>query len=186
MELQKSVLLIGLMGSGKTAVGRLMAQQLGRDFTDSDKVIEDEAGLRITDIFELYGEAKFRDMEHRIISRLVAAAPQIISTGGGAFTQAKVRDAVAGKVTSLWLRATPETLLSRMDNLSTRPLLAGDNPLAILQKLHEARFNDYAKADIIVDTDGLSLRAAADKVTAALSAHITDTDTTHPSSHFAS
>ena len=186
MELQKPVLLIGLMGSGKTAVGRLLAQQLGYGFVDSDKVVEDEAGLRITDIFELYGEAKFRDMEHRIISRLVTETPQIISTGGGAFTQPKVRDAVAGKVTSLWLRATPETLLSRMDNLSTRPLLAGDNPLGILQKLHEARFDDYAKADIIVDTDGLSLRAAADKVTAALSAHITGSDTTHPSSHFAS
>lgn len=184
MELQKPVLLIGLMGSGKTAVGRLIAQQLGYDFADSDKVVEDEAGLRITDIFDLYGEAKFRDMEHRIISRLVTETPQIISTGGGAFTQAKVRDAVAGKVTSLWLRATPETLLSRMDNLSTRPLLAGDNPLAILQTLHEARFGDYAKADIIVDTDGLSLRAAADKVIAALSAHMAGPDTEAASSDF--
>ena len=172
------------MGSGKTAVGRLIAQQLGYDFSDSDKVVEDEAGLRITDIFDLYGEAKFRDMEHRIISRLVTETPQIISTGGGAFTQAKVRDAVAGKVTSLWLRATPETLLSRMDNLSTRPLLAGDNPLAILQTLHEARFDDYAKADIIVDTDGLSLRAAADKVIAALSAHMAGPDTEAASSDF--
>ena len=152
-----SVMLIGLMGSGKTVIGRMLASAYGWDFVDSDKQIEDESNLRISDIFELYGEVKFREMERRIVSKLVGHHNTIISVGGGAYCQPEIRDAANGNVTTIWLRAQPSELLGRMNNLSSRPLLTGDNPLAMLQKLHKERFDDYAKADIVVDTDGLSL-----------------------------
>lgn len=165
----KSVMLIGLMGSGKTVIGRMLAGAYGWDFVDSDKQIEEESNLRISDIFDLYGEAKFREMERRIISKLVGHHDTIISVGGGAYCQPEIRDAAKGAVTTIWLRAQPSELLGRMDNLSSRPLLAGDEPLAILQRLHKERFDDYAQADIVIDTDGLSLRQSLDKLLTALS-----------------
>ena len=165
----QSVMLIGLMGSGKTVIGRMLAQSYGWDFVDSDKEIKEASNLRITDIFDLYGEGKFREMERRVISNLVAADKTVISVGGGAFCQPDIRAAAKGRVTTIWLRASPAELLSRMDNFASRPLLAGDNPLAILQALHKERFQDYAQADIVVDTDKLSLRQSLEKVLAALS-----------------
>ena len=172
----KSIMLIGLMGSGKTVLGRMLADALGRDFVDSDKVIEQESGLRITDIFELYGEAKFRALERRVISKLTQQKNKVISVGGGAFCQAEIRKSAKDNVTSIWLCASPETLLSRMDNLSTRPLLAGDDPLGILQQLHEARYDDYQQADVIIDTNGLSLRQSLDKTLAILGSNINGED----------
>ena len=164
----QSVMLIGLMGSGKTVIGRMLAQAYGWQFADSDKKIEDESNLRITDIFDLFGEPKFREMERRIIGELIGYDQHIISVGGGAFCQPDIRAAAKGSVITIWLRATPSELLSRMDNLSSRPLLAGDNPLAILQRLHRERFDDYSQADITINTDGLSLRQSLDRVMAAL------------------
>ena len=164
-----SVMLNGLMGSGKTVIGRMLAGAYGWNFVDSDKQIEEMSNLRISDIFDLYGEAKFREMERRIIGQLVCNDNTIISVGGGAYCQPEIRDAAKGHVTTIWLRAQPSELLARMDNLSSRPLLAGDDPLAILQKLHKERFDDYATADIVVDTDGLSLRQSLDKLLSALS-----------------
>ena len=162
-------MLIGLMGSGKTVIGRMLAQAYGWNFVDSDMQIEDESNLRIRDIFELYGEPKFRESERRVIGDLIEKPQTIISIGGGAFCQPAIRTAASGRVTTLWLRAAPAELLRRMDNLASRPLLAGDNPLAILEALHKERFDDYALADIVVDTDKLSLQKALDKVLAALS-----------------
>ena len=164
----KSIMLIGLMGSGKTVIGRLLAQAVACDFVDSDKQIEDESNLRITDIFDLYGEPKFREMERRVISKLITQKKTIISVGGGAFCQAEIREMAKGQVTVIWLRAAPSELLSRMDNLSSRPLLSGDNPLGVLERLHQERFDDYRCADIIVDTDGLSLRQSLEKLLEAI------------------
>lgn len=157
-------MLIGLMGSGKTALGRLLAEVMGRQFVDTDKMIEDESGLRITDIFELYGEAKFRELERRIVTGLTQQTDLVISVGGGAFCQEDIRQAAKGNVLTIWLNARPQTLLSRMDNLSSRPLLAGDNPLSVLETLHQKRKTDYEQADVIIDTDGLSLRQSLDKL----------------------
>ena len=157
-------MLIGLMGSGKTALGRLLAEAMGRQFVDTDKMIEDESGLRITDIFELYGEAKFRELERRIVTGLTQQTDLVISVGGGAFCQRDIRQAAKGNVLTIWLNARPQTLLSRMDNLSSRPLLAGDNPLSVLETLHQKRKTDYEQADVIIDTDGLSLRQSLDKL----------------------
>ena len=161
---QKSVMLIGLMGSGKTVLGRLLAESMGRQFVDTDKMIEDESGLRISDIFELYGEAKFRELERRIITSLTQQTDLVISVGGGAFCQPEIRHAAKGHVLTIWLSAPPQTLLSRMDNLSSRPLLAGENPLGVLETLHQKRKADYEQADVIIDTDGLSLRQSLNKV----------------------
>ena len=157
-------MLIGLMGSGKTALGRLLAEAMGRQFVDTDKMIEDESGLRISDIFELYGEAKFRELERRIVTGLTQQTDLVISVGGGAFCQADIRQAAKGNVLTIWLNARPQTLLSRMDNLSSRPLLAGNNPLSVLETLHQKRKTDYEQADVIIDTDGLSLRQSLDKL----------------------
>ena len=168
--LSQSLMLIGLMGSGKTVIGRMLAQSLGWAFVDSDKQIEDESNLRISDIFDLYGEPKFREMERRIISGLIDQPGTIISVGGGAFCQPEIRQLAKGQVTTIWLRAQPAELLSRMDNLASRPLLAGDNPLATLERLHKERYDDYSKADIVVDTDGLSLRQSLAKITDAITA----------------
>ena len=165
----QSVMLIGLMGSGKTVIGRMLAHAYGWDFADSDKTIEETSNLRITDIFDLFGEAKFREMERRVIGELITVQNTVISVGGGAFCQPDIRRAAKGNVTTIWLRATPAELLGRMDNLASRPLLAGDNPLGILEQLHKERFADYAQADIVVDTDKLSLRQSLAKVLAALS-----------------
>lgn len=164
----KSIMLIGLMGSGKTVIGRMLANALAWDFFDSDKLIEEESNLRIRDIFELYGEPKFRDMERRIISQLVGHDKAIISVGGGAFCQADIRALAHQQVTTIWLRAAPKELLSRMNNFASRPLLAGDDPLGVLQKLHKERYEDYSHADIVVDTDGLSKRQSLKKVLNAL------------------
>ncbi|MGC6537133.1 MAG: shikimate kinase [Candidatus Puniceispirillaceae bacterium] len=160
----KPIMLIGLMGSGKTVIGRLLSNATGLPFCDSDKVIEDQSGLRIGDIFDLYGEAKFREMERRTIAELLTHGPQILSVGGGAFCQREIREAAKDTALVIWLRATAETLLSRMDNLSTRPLLAGDNPLGVLQNLHQQRYDDYAKADMVIDTDGLSQKQSLELV----------------------
>ena len=165
----KSVMLIGLMGSGKTVIGRMLANHLSWSFRDSDKQIEEDSNLRITDIFDLYGEPKFREMERRIIGTFVTQDRQIISVGGGAFCQPEIRALAKQHVTTIWLRAKPSELLGRMDNLASRPLLAGDNPLGTLERLHQERYEDYNQADIIIDTDGLSLRQSLDLVIAALS-----------------
>ena len=168
----KSIMLIGLMGSGKTVIGRMLATSLGWDFVDSDKEIEEASNLRISDIFDLYGEPKFREMEARIISELITREDAILSVGGGAYCQAAIKEMTKGKVISIWLRAKPAELLSRMDNLASRPLLAGDNPLGTLERLYKERYNDYNEADIVVDTDGLSLKQSLAKIRDALNSHL--------------
>jgi len=151
------IALIGLMGAGKSAIGQMLARALNYDFIDADKRIEEESGLIIADIFELYGEAKFREVEQRVISEIVSktyGGGVILSTGGGAFCQPETQKIMLEHTKTLWLRARPETLLGRIKNLSTRPLLSGPDPLGVLRALNEKRAVFYEKADIIVDTDG--------------------------------
>ena len=141
-------------------------------FVDSDKVIEDIAGMNIASIFELYGEAKFRSIEAREIANLMEGPPQIISTGGGAFVQDDTRRIIRNGGLSVWLKATPETLASRMSNLDSRPLLKGKDPVQVLTQLSAQRAPFYQQAELTVDTDGLSLRSAIDKVKAAILDHL--------------
>ena len=170
-QLTHSIALIGLMGAGKSAVGRQLAQIIGCGFMDADTEIETEAGLSIPEIFELGGEAKFRDIEQRVIARLLDSPPMILSTGGGAFCQPETQALIQAHATSLWLYAPPETLLGRMSNPANRPLLRVADPLQVMRDLNEKRAPFYQQAKIKVDTDHCSLPQAVERVKRALIAH---------------
>ena len=159
-RLDRPLALVGLMGSGKSAVGRRTAKKLGLSYTDSDQKIVSDAGISITEIFELAGEAKFREMEFQAITKLVLSKPQIIATGGGAFCFPQTARLLLTKTLVVWLKAPPETLLARIGSTKSRPLLNNDNPLATLVKLNKERATHYQKAQIEIDTDGLSTRKA--------------------------
>ena len=161
---EKSIALVGLMGAGKSWMGRRLASRTGWDFVDSDTAIEAEAGLSIPEMFELGGETKFRQVELRVIRRLLAGSPIILSTGGGAFCQPDTHQAIRQAALVVWLRARPETLLDRIENPQSRPLLAGPDPLAVMRRLAAERTPYYQQADILVDTDGLTQKQAFDKL----------------------
>lgn len=167
-RLTTSISLIGLMGAGKSAIGRALSQELDCTLADSDSEIVAEAGLSIPEIFEIAGEAKFREMELRTISRLLDGPPVILSTGGGAFCQDDTHNVIQQKSTSLWIYAPPETLLGRMSKPLKRPLLQVDNPLSVLTQLAKDRESYYAKAALKVNTDGRSLTQATALVSDAL------------------
>ncbi len=163
-----TVALIGLMGAGKTTLGRYFARSLSVDFIDSDDEIVKRAGISIQDIFELSGEEKFRDIEQRVIADILEGSPVILSTGGGAFISPKTRDILGNKSVTIWLRAEPETLLSRMEDLHSRPLLTKGDPLLTLTNLSDERKRYYEQADMIIDTDNLSATQALRELVSAL------------------
>lgn len=145
-------MLVGLMGAGKTSVGRRLASKLGIPFVDADQEIEDAAGCSIEDFFELYGEPAFREGEERVIRRLLDGGPQVLATGGGAFMNESIREAIAEYGVSVWLRADLDILEKRTGRRGGRPLLKGKNPRAVLKKLMDQRYPIYNEADIVVDT----------------------------------
>ena len=151
-QLEKSIVLVGLMGAGKTTIGRRLAKRLGVPFVDADAEIEKAAGCSIKDIFECYGEAAFREGERRVICRLMAGPPQIVATGGGAFMNAETRQRVKEFGVSIWLKADIATLLARVTKRDTRPLLSKGDPETILRDLAEKRDPFYAEADIHVES----------------------------------
>ena len=171
-RLDRPLVLVGLMGSGKSAVGRRTAKRLGLNFIDSDQKIVSDSGISITEIFELAGEAKFREMEFQAIKQLISSKPQIIATGGGAFCFPQTARLLLTKTLVVWLKAPPETLLARIGSTKSRPLLNNDNPLATLKKLNKERARHYQKAQIEVDTNGLSTRKAMIAVIRALDTHL--------------
>ena len=171
-RLDRPVVLVGLMGSGKSAVGRRTAKQLGIEFKDSDQLIVKAAGISIAEIFELAGEVKFREMERKTLGNLALASPQIIATGGGAFCQDATADLLLQHTLTIWLKASPVTLLSRIGNTKTRPMLHTGNPLATLTHLNEQRARLYKKAHIHLDTDGLSTYTAMMALLHALDTHL--------------
>lgn len=153
-RLDRPLVIIGLMGSGKTRLGRLLADALQLPFTDSDDEIEKAAGLSVAEIFDRFGEEYFRDGERRIIKRLVEDDVRIISTGGGAMMTPETADAVfQKKALSLWIRAELPVMLKRVARNDKRPLLRGGDPADILRSLMEKRYPTYGRADIIVDSD---------------------------------
>ena len=171
-RLDRPIVLVGLMGSGKSAVGRRTAKMLGLSFTDSDQKIVKNAGISISQIFELAGEAKFREMEFQAIKQLKLSKPQIIATGGGAFCFPQTARLLLAKTLVVWLKAPPETLLARIGSTKSRPLLNNDHPLEILAKLNKNRAKHYQKAQIEVDTNGLSTRKAMVALLSALDTHL--------------
>ncbi len=165
-----TIVLVGLMGAGKTSVGRRLASRLHLDFVDADSEIELAAGCSIEDIFELHGEAAFRDGERRVLARLLDGPIRVIATGGGAYMDADTRKAIAAKAVAVWLRADLETLLTRTARRKDRPLLKHENPRAALTRLINERYPVYAEAPIIVDADEGSIEATVDRVIIALTA----------------
>ena len=170
-KLDQPVVLVGLMGSGKSAVGRRTAKLLGVKFIDSDQIIVKEAGISIAEIFEFAGEKKFRDLELKALAKLISPALQIIATGGGAFCQEQTASLLLERSLVVWLKAPPPTLLSRIRSIKSRPLLDNDHPLATLTELNQERKKHYQKAQIHLDTDGLSPQEATEALLRALDTH---------------
>ena len=147
-KLKKTVVLVGMMGAGKTAVGKALAAALNVPFRDSDAEIEAAANMSISEIFERDGEAFFRDRETEVIDRLLESRCCVLSTGGGAFLAERNRDLISAKGVSVWLNADLEILWSRVKSKDTRPLLRTANPYETLRAIYEARVPVYAKADL--------------------------------------
>lgn len=171
-RLARPVVLIGLMGAGKSSVGLRLARMLGVDFVDSDAEIEAAAALTIPEIFAKYGEPHFRSGERRVICRLLTEEPRIIATGGGAFMDAETRALIAEGAVSVWLRADLEVLVNRTAGRTHRPLLNKGNPREILSGLIDDRYPTYAKADVAVDSQlGQTHEDMAERIISALAAH---------------
>ncbi|MCE8511262.1 shikimate kinase [Ruegeria pomeroyi] len=167
--LHKTVVMVGMMGAGKTAVGRALAQRLGVPFLDSDAEIENAANMSIPEIFERDGEAFFRDRESQVIGRLLKGAPCVLSTGGGAFLAEANRRMISERGVSVWLKADLSVLWNRVRHKDTRPLLRTADPRATLRALYEARVPLYSEADLCVISDGeTAIEQMVDRVIAAL------------------
>jgi 3-dehydroquinate synthase len=151
MIARRSIVLVGLMGAGKTSIGRRLAARLGLPFRDADQEIELAAGCTIPELFARYGEAAFRDGERRVIRRLLAGDPMVIAYGGGAFMDPQTRETTRTDATSVWLRCTLPTLVRRVAGRDNRPLLMGRDREDTLRQLMEVRYPIYAEADVIVD-----------------------------------
>ena len=150
--LDRSIVLVGLMGSGKSAIGRRLAARIGMKFVDADTEIEAAAGLSINDIFEVHGEQAFRDGERRGIARLLSEPAHVLATGGGAFMDEETRQKIKERAFSVWLRADFDVLLRRVSRRDNRPLLKVENKEEVLRRLIEERYPIYQKADIIVQS----------------------------------
>jgi shikimate kinase len=152
-RINKTVVLVGLMGAGKSSVGRRLAGRLGVALRDADTEIERAAGMTIEEIFTRHGEAHFRDGEQRVIARLLEDPPHVLATGGGAFIDARVRDAIAARGVSVWLKADLDELVRRTARRTHRPLLRQGDPRTILARLLEQRAPIYALADLSVASE---------------------------------
>lgn len=166
----KPIVLVGLMGAGKTTVGRRLAQRMRLPFVDADHEIEAAAGMTITDIFERFGEPHFRDGERRVIARLIDGTPKIIATGGGAFLHEQTRTLILAQAVAIWLDAHPTVLADRVRRRDTRPLLRGRDPEAILTELAGIRNPYYALAPIRVESVAAPHDATVDAILEALKA----------------
>lgn len=170
--LPRSLVFVGLMGVGKTAIGQRVARRLGLPFVDGDREIEAAATMSVADIFESYGEAEFRRLERSVMARLLEGELQVIATGGGAFMNDATRSLISDRGISIWLRADLDTLVDRTGRRDTRPLLRGGNPREILAKLMAERDPIYAQADLAVDSAHGPPDRTVDRVVAALNAHL--------------
>jgi shikimate kinase len=148
----RSVVMVGLMGCGKSAVGRRLAARLGLPFVDADEEIEKAAGQSIEDIFTEHGEPYFREGERKVLARLLRSGPQVLATGGGAFINPDTRAAIAQDGISVWLRAELALLLRRVAKRNNRPLLKNGDPQVVMQNLMDVRYPVYAQADITVES----------------------------------
>ena len=171
-RLVRPVVLIGLMGAGKSSVGVRLADLLGAQFRDSDIEIERAANMTVPEIFERYGEGHFRDGERKVIARLLDGKPKILATGGGAFMDAETRKLIAERAVAVWLKAELDLLVSRSVGRTHRPLLNRGDPRAILAGLIETRYPVYALADVHVESrPGQTHEQMGRRIVAALEDH---------------
>lgn len=168
----RPLVLVGMMGAGKTTVGRRLAARLGRHFVDSDEEVEKAAGMSIEDIFATHGEADFRAGEVRVIARLLKESDLVLGTGGGAFINPETRALVKQSAVSVWIKADFELLFSRVSRRSNRPLLKTANPRETLQHLIDARYPTYAEADVTVVSKDVPQDQVASEVVDALLVHL--------------
>uniref|UniRef100_UPI0040568E32 shikimate kinase n=1 Tax=Oceaniradius stylonematis TaxID=2184161 RepID=UPI0040568E32 len=168
----RPVVLIGLMGAGKSAIGRKLAARLELPFIDADHEIEEAASMSIADIFEHYGEAEFRRLEASVMTRLLGAGATVLATGGGAFMNADTRAAIGAAGVSVWLSADLDLLMARVSRKATRPLLRAPDPRAVMQKLMDERYPVYATADVTVISRDVGKDEMADTVVEALHHHL--------------
>lgn len=160
----RNLILVGLMGAGKSSVGRLLASQLGIPFVDSDMEIERVSRMTISELFAAYGEEEFRALETRVIKRLLKNGPRVVSTGGGAFINDRTRKHIKKGGLSVWLKADLEVLWDRVNKRDTRPLLKTENPKQTLENLMNARYPVYAEAELTVLSRDVRKEIMADEV----------------------
>ena len=174
-KLDRPIVMVGLMGAGKTSVGRALARRLGVVLVDPDTEIETAAGCSVVDIFSMYGEAEFRRVEQRVVERILDTAPSIkvLSTGEGAFITPDVREMLMRRALTIWLQADLELLVKRTNSRNTRPQLLHADSRKILGQLIDERYQTYACADITVETRDENLRKTLDKVLCAIKQYLT-------------
>ncbi|MEO9613930.1 MAG: shikimate kinase [Nitratireductor sp.] len=169
---KKTIVFTGLMGAGKTAIGRKVAQVLDLPFIDSDHEIEAVSRLSVADLFALYGETEFRALERRVIARLLEEGGRVVSTGGGAFMNAQTRQAIAERAVSVWLKADIDVLMERVMKNRNRPLLKTSDPRAVMERLMAERHPVYALADVTVQSRDEPKEVIAQDVLDALVCHL--------------
>ncbi len=168
MKLQRSVALVGMMGAGKSSIGRRLATRLNVPFKDADAEIETAAGCTISEIFERYGEPAFRSGERKVIARLLTEPPHVIATGGGAFMDPATRETLKQNAVTIWLRAPVDVRLARTQRRDTRPLLRGGDPRETLERLLAERTPVYALADHTLDSEDGPHTASVERIVALL------------------
>ena len=171
-RLDQPVVLVGLMGVGKSTVGRRLAKRLGLPFVDSDSAIEDAAGYTAAEVFERYGEQDFRDGERRLVARLIDGEIRVIATGGGAYVDARTRQLLNERAITVWLDAPVEILAERTARRNTRPLLKNGDPKGTLERLAEERRPSYEEAHIHVKSGDGAHKDVVDAIIQALEEHL--------------
>jgi shikimate kinase len=174
---KRSIVLIGMMGAGKSTIGRRLAGRLRLPFLDADIEIEAAAGMSIPDIFETHGESHFRDGEARVIARLLDNGPAVIATGGGAFMREETRKRIADKAVSIWLKADADIIMKRVKRRADRPLLQTEDPAATVSRLLEAREPVYQNADLTIWSRDVPHERIVDECIEALRARLCGTAT---------
>jgi len=169
----RTIALIGMMGAGKSSVGRKLAARLAMPFFDADIEVEAAAGMTISQLIKDYGEPEFRRLERRVMARLLEGPMHVLSTGGGAFMDPETRDLICSKAISVWLKADTEILVERATRHDNRPLLQGGDPRQIMTKLLAEREPVYAAADVMAASDNRPVDETVDRVLKALSAFTT-------------
>jgi shikimate kinase len=168
---RRSIVLVGMMGAGKSSIGRRLAARLNLPFVDADAEIEKAASMTISEIFAAHGEPYFRAGEARVIARLLEGGPQVLATGGGAFMNPETRAAVRAKGISIWLKATLDILIRRIKRRADRPMLAAADPVETLKHLIEERYPVYAEADLTVESRDVPHETIVGEIVAKLCSH---------------